>query len=115
MQPDGHYRWEAEDSNGRIFHQFDEHGAERGRNSFKKPAAIRRVSYIPRIDGLPRQDVVLDYAGGERMVKHFGRGFIKPGFGQFEYFNCVVTNRRRIWVTCTGHVRETEPDFEWYI
>jgi hypothetical protein len=111
------YHWEIETVDGLITRQYV-NGLE---NTWKGLSLdkIVRCSFIPQIALLPRHDVLIDLAAGERFVRRFGRGFLKQtseGIKMKEYLNCCVTNKFRFHVfgSC-GRTLITREDYEVYI
>lgn len=112
------YYWEVELANGSIYRQWDKDGNECSWKDVQTPEFIVRASMIPKVEALPRHDVMIDLAAGEKFVKRFGRGFIKQtkeGFRLKNYLNCICTNRYRLWVFPCGQTLITRPDYEVYL
>lgn len=118
MKPNSIYAWEVETEGGFILSQFNKDGQE---NSWKvvDPEAVIRISFVPRMSNfpVPRHDILIDRANGERFIRRFGRGFIKQsaGFELSEYINCCVTNNYRLYVFSSGRTLITRPDYEVYL
>ena len=112
------YQWEAEHIGGETVRQYNGSGEENP-SSLIRPPEVVRFSIVPRVPGLPRHDILLDRNKGELFVRRFGRGFMKntpTGVKHFEYLQCVVTNRYRVYVCSTsGQVMVTNADFEVYL
>ena len=99
------YTWEAEFPGGRI--------ETAGPGTDGDLAGCVRFSIIPAPgSGLRRHDIV-----GVRMVRRFGRGFIRAlGGGCKQYLHCVVCDGFRMYVKSTdGGVLITPEDFELYV
>jgi len=114
LKPNTVYAWELETADGVVIKQYDEDGKENTWKSVNADAIVR-FSFVPSINILPRHDVLIDHANGERFVKRFGRGIIRQGSDGIklrEYINCCMTNRYRLWVFSTGRTLLTRSDYE---
>lgn len=112
------YYWEVELANGTVYRQWGEDGNECSWRDVDTPEFIVRASLVPKVDALPRHDVMIDLSAGEKFVKRFGRGFIKQteaGFQLKNYINCIATNRYRLWVFPNGNTLITRPDYEVHL
>jgi hypothetical protein len=117
IKPNLCYAWQAETTGGDVLDQYNSDGTEYTWKSLN-PDEIVRFSFIPALPLLPRHDVLIDHADGERFVKRFGRGFIRQGPDGFklrEYLNCCMTNRYRMYVFSGGRCTCTRPDYEMYL
>lgn len=109
------YYWQVELSTGEVYTQWSINGDENSWKDVEKPELIVRASLISKIPTLPRHDVFIDIAAGEKFIKRFGRGFIKQGKDGFklrQYVNCIATNNYRLWVFADGRCLTTRPDYE---
>lgn len=113
MDPRMHYQWEMETKSGDVLRQYEEDGTE---NTWKQLNVdeVVRVSIIPMIPMLPRHDVFIDIAAGEKFIKRYATGFLRQRhqFRLSEYVNCVVTNRYKFWVLSDGRSMVTRNDYE---
>ena len=116
------YGWEAEHLglNGEeVVRQYNGKGDKETPSTKIRAGEVVRFSIVPRVSGLPRHDILIDRNLGEKFVRRFGRGFMKDkgkGIRHFEYLQCVVTNKYRLWVfSTTGRILVTNPDFEVYL
>ena len=116
MKPNTVYSWEMETADGEILSQY-ENGKENTWKSLDIDKIVR-VSLIPSINLLPRHELLIDIAQGDRFVRRFGKGFIKSGPGGFSlkyYMNCVVTNRFRFCVINDGRAICTHRDHDIFL
>lgn len=117
MSPKMVYQWEIETSDGLVVRQYDENGNECTWKTIDTDK-VARVSLIPSLPVLPRHDIFIDAAKGEKFIRRFGRGFIKnteTGYQVKEYMNCIVTNKYRLYVFSDGRSMITNPEQEVYV
>ncbi len=118
MQLSELYGWEVEDDEHNVVRQYNEDGSENPSTLIPVDKVVR-ASIIPRIEGLVRHDVLLDWEKGHKFVKRFGRGFIKQkedGLKLTEYLQVIITTNYRLYVfSTTGQSLVTDKDFEVYI
>lgn len=115
LAPNVMYAWQMETIDGEVLTQYDKEGKEVSWKTLDIEKIIR-CSFLPRVLGLPRHDIMIDLSAGERFIKRFGRGFVKQDNSKTEYVNCCMTNRYRVWIfSSDGRVIITKNDFELYI
>jgi len=98
------YTWEVEKSDGEIIRT----------GKISEPEKVVRCSFVPALPILPKHDIIINPAIGERFIKRFSRGFLKAkdGFNMSEYLNCCQTNRYRFWLYSSGRGMITSPEGE---
>ena len=117
MELSEQYGWEVETISHEVIRQYNEDGSENPSTLIPFDQVVR-FSVVPRVEWLPRHDVLVDPSRGERVVRRFGRGIMKnrgDGIKLAEYLQCVVTNSYRLWVFSTsGRALVANADYEVY-
>jgi len=84
------------------------------KNSNKyNPDDVIRISFLPKLPLFQRHDIIFS---GFKLVRSFGRNFLKLGKGQKEYVYCVVTDKFRFYLRCSsGQTIITDKNYDLYL